>query len=224
MGHPTVGAGVRGADHECRPGIDVSAPSASEEPHGDALGYPKMLECDVATMLGTDVHVRPITPEDAPRLAAFHDALSERSVYFRFFSPHAHLRSSELERFTRVDYHDRLALIVEIEGELVAVGRYDHMAGTKSAEVAFVVADRWQHHGIATLLLDLLASAAYFCGIDTFVASVLSENREMLQVFLHSRFDIRVRSEVGVVEVEFPIAPKYSRPNPRLRIGPDQGT
>lgn len=177
--------------------------------------YRGILECDVTTLLGTTVHVRPITPDDAPSLARFHDALSERSVYFRFFSPHAHLRPSELERFTRVDYHDRLALIVEVDGELVAVGRYDHVAETTRAEVAFVVADRWQHHGIATLLLDLLASAAYFCGIDTFVASVLSENREMLQVFLHSRFEVLVRSESGVVEVEFSIAPKYDRPEPR---------
>jgi RimJ/RimL family protein N-acetyltransferase len=197
----------------------VSAPEAALPGAAErAPAYPGVLECDVTTLLGTTVHVRAITPDDAPRLARFHDGLSERSVYFRFFSPHAHLRPPELEWFTRVDYHDRLALIVEVDGELVAVGRYDHVAGTTRAEVAFVVADRWQHHGIATLLLDLLASAAYFCGIDTFVASVLSENREMLAVFLHSRFEVVVRSQSGVVEVEFPIAPKYDRPEPRLRV------
>ncbi len=186
----------------------------SEEAKETVPPYPKTLECDVSTMLGTTVHVRPITPADASRLTTFHEALSERSIYFRFFSPHAHLRPSELEHFTRVDYRDRLALIAEIDHEMVAVGRYDHIPGTSRAEVAFVVADRWQHHGIATLLLDLLASAAYFCGIDTFVASVLHENRDMVQVFIHSRFDVLAHSEAGVVEVEFPVAPNYDHSHP----------
>ncbi len=177
--------------------------------------YPKALECDVTTMLGTTVHVRPITADDADRLVSFHDALSARSVYFRFFSPHTHLSAAEILRFTRVDYRDRLALIVEMAGRLVAVGRYDRFPGTNRAEVAFVVADEWQHHGIATLLLDLLASAAYFCGIDTFVASTMFENREMLHVFTNSRFEIKkTHVESGIIELEFPIAPAYDRPLP----------
>jgi len=169
--------------------------------------YPTEFDCDVTTLLGTTVHVRPIRPQDAPRLAAFHEALSPRSVYMRFFSPHPKLSESELRRFTNVDYADRLALVAEIDGRLVGVGRYDRSEATSEAEVAFVVADEWHHHGIASSLLELLARAAWLCGIDSFRASTLADNTEMLHVFTHSRFDVTTHFECGVIDISFPITP-----------------
>jgi GNAT superfamily N-acetyltransferase len=170
--------------------------------------YPPELECDATTMSGTSVHVRPICPEDADRLVTFHSNLTPRSVYRRFFSNHPNLSEAEVHRFTCVDYVDRLALIAEVGGRLVAVARYDHLPGAPEAEVAFVVADDFQHHGIATLLLELLAEAAWRAGIRTFVASTLAENREMLGVFTGSRFEVSTNLDCGVVEVRFPIDPE----------------
>lgn len=188
--------------------IPVEEPEAHRRPAAGA--YPVSLECEVTTRLGTTVRVRPIRPDDAPRLVAFHHGLSPQTVYFRFFSPHPRLSAAEIERFTHVDYADRLALVVEVEGGLVAVGRYDRISRTE-AEVAFVVTDAWQHHGIASLLLELLAQAAWACGIDTFVASTLPENRDMLGVFAHSRFDVHTRFEDGVISVRFGIGPGSHR-------------
>ena len=96
----------------------------------------------------------------------------------------------EVERFTRVDYVNRLALVAEDNSGLVAVARYDRTPGTAEAEVAFVVADQYQHHGIGTLLLERLAAAAWQRGITAFVATTLAENREMLQVFADSVFQV----------------------------------
>jgi len=50
--------------------------------------YPADLACDVTTKAGTKVHLRPIRPDDAPRLIDFHQHLSPRSVYRRFFFVH----------------------------------------------------------------------------------------------------------------------------------------
>ncbi len=182
--------------------------------------YPAELECDVTTMLGTTVHVRPIRPDDASRLVTFHSSLTSRSVYRRFFSVHPKLSEAEVTRFTCVDYVDRLALIVEVDARMVAIARYDRLPGTPEAEVAFVVADHFQHHGIATLLLELLAEAAWVRGITTFVASTLTENREMLHVFLGSRFDVHTNTEDGIVEVRFLIDPSSCRPE-RIARGPN---
>jgi GNAT superfamily N-acetyltransferase len=182
--------------------------------------YPAELECDVGTTLGTTVHVRPIRPDDASRLVAFHASLTPRSVYRRFFSVHPKLSEAEVKRFTCVDYVDRLALIAEVDARMVAVARYDRLRGTPEAEVAFVVADDFQHHGIATLLLELLAEAAWVRGITMFVASTLTENREMLGVFLGSRFDVHTNTEYGIVEVRFLIDPCYCRPE-RITRGSD---
>jgi GNAT superfamily N-acetyltransferase len=153
------------------------------------------------------VYVRPIRPDDAARLVAFHEHLSFESIYRRFFSVHPELSDAEVTRFTCVDYVDRLALVVEENDRLMAVGRYDRTPGTTEAEVAFVVADEYQHHGIATTLLEHLAKAAWQNGIKTFIASTLAENREMLHVFAESGFQVSRVLAAGVVDVRFPIEP-----------------
>lgn len=171
-------------------------------------GYPAELACDIVTRDGTTLHLRPIRPDDAPGLVEFHASLSQRSVYRRFFFVHPILSASEVERFTNVDYISRLALVVEDDGRLVAVGRYEGTPASPEAEVAFVVADAHQHHGIATILLEHLARAGLQRGITTFVASALAVNRDMLDVFNHSGFTLTTSIEEGVVNVRFPIGPE----------------
>ena len=170
-------------------------------------GYPAELECRVAVGDGLVVGLRPIRPADGERLVEFHGKLSPRSVYRRYFFLHPNLSGAEVERLTHVDYVDRLALVAEAEGEMVAVGRYDRSPGSDEAEVAFVVADEYQHHGIGSLLLERLAAAAWENGVTTFVAQTLRENRAMLDVFYGSGFPVTSTSEYDTVRVRFPIEP-----------------
>jgi GNAT superfamily N-acetyltransferase len=104
-----------------------------------------------------------------------------------------------------VDYVDRLAFVVERSGQVIAVGRFDRIAGTSDAEVAFVVADDYQHHGLGSLLLDELARAARARGIETFLAETLCENKAMLDVFHHSGFDVSTKIDYGTVWLRFGI-------------------
>ncbi len=168
-------------------------------------GYPAELSCDVETREGAVLHLRPIRPDDASRLAKFHAGLSPLSVYRRFFFMHPRLSKAELERFTNVDYRDRLAFVVTTGDQLIAVGRYDRSPGTAEAEVAFVVADAYQHHGIGPLLLEHLARAAVKNGIVTFVAQTLADNHDMLDVFMDSGFPVATHTEYGTVSVRFSI-------------------
>jgi GNAT superfamily N-acetyltransferase len=161
---------------------------------------------------GSVLTLRAIRPDDAPRLVDFHEHLSPRSIYRRFFFVHPRLSAAEVERFTRVDYLDRFALVAEDGGHLRAVGRYERIAGTTEAEIAFVVTDEYQHHGIATVLLERLAEAAWGSGITTFVAYTLSDNREMLDVFMNSGFTVSTSSEEGTTTVRFPIDPAGAGP------------
>ncbi len=167
--------------------------------------YPGNLGAEVVLTDGTRCSLRPIRPDDAQALVQFHQHLSQRSTYLRFFTVHPTLSAEEVERFTTVDYVDRLALVVEAEGELIAVGRFDRRLGTPEAEVAFVVADAYQHHGLGSLLLDELARAARTRGIRTFLAETLSENKAMLDVFHHSGFEVSSKIECGVVSLRFGI-------------------
>lgn len=163
----------------------------------------------VTTSTGSKVRLRPIRPDDAPRLVDFHRHLSPRSVYRRFFFVHPTLSAAEVERFTGVDYVDRLALVADDGDRLIAVGRYDRSPGSDEAEVAFVVADEYQHHGIGPLLLAKLADAARLNGIRTFVAYVLTENRDMMGVFSHSAFALTTTIEDAVATVRLDLAERH---------------
>ena len=167
--------------------------------------YPSELERKVVLSDSTRCNLRPIRPDDADLLVGFHSHLAPRSTYLRFFTFHPTLSAGEVERFTSVDYVDRLALVVEVEGKLIAVGRLDRHVGTSEAEVAFVVADEYQYHGLGSLLLDELAQAARDRGITTFLADTLSENHTMLNVFRHSGFEMSSNTEYGTVTLRFGI-------------------
>jgi GNAT superfamily N-acetyltransferase len=169
------------------------------------LNYPSELGAQVVLSDGTWCVLRPIRPDDAERLIRFHQHLSQRSTYLRFFTVHPTLSTEEVKRFTTVDYKDRLALVVERDGQLIAVGRFDRIVGTPEAEVAFVVADGYQHHGLGSLLLDELARAAKARGITTFVAETLCENKPMLDVFHHSGFEVSSKIDCGTVRLRFGI-------------------
>jgi GNAT superfamily N-acetyltransferase len=106
----------------------------------------------------------------------------------RFFGPHPRLSDPEVERFTHVDGVDRVALVVEDESGIVAVARFDRSPGGDEAEVAFVVGDALQGHGIGSFLLQRLAEEARDRGIRWFVADTLSENFRMLHVFRDAGF------------------------------------
>jgi GNAT superfamily N-acetyltransferase len=186
-------------------------------PNPQVRGYPDELARDVKTREGETVRVRPIRPDDAPALVAFHDHLSPLSVYRRFFSLHPKLSAAEVRRFTCVDYVDRLALVAEDHGRLIAVARYDRRPGTTEAEVAFVVSDAYQHHGIATLLLEELSDAGWNNGIQTFFAVTLTENRDMLDVFTGSGFPVTTSLEEGTVNVRFSIEPTKAYGSARAR-------
>ena len=91
---------------------DIVAGRAADRPPeaGCPTDYPSDLEADVPLRHGGTVHVRPIRPDDAGRLQAFHRRLSRDSIFFRFFSHLPELSEDRAACFTQIDYHARLAI------------------------------------------------------------------------------------------------------------------
>lgn len=172
-----------------------------------AVEYPRHWEADVVLRDGSTMRIRPILPSDAAALQRFHLAQSPESVYLRFFAPLERLPERDLDRFTRVDHRDRVALVLVAGEEIVAVGRYDRIDDTDDAEVAFNVSDRAQGRGVGSVLLEHLAAAGRERGIRRFVADVLPANTRMIRVFSDAGYDVHKRFEDGVVTVDFTIRP-----------------
>lgn len=189
---------------------DTSMTSIPSTPPAPSLSEQlKRLEGSLELPTGERVQVRPIRPDDTVRLQAFHAHLSSDAIVFRFFRYLPTLPDADAARFTQVDYMDRMALVAtDGPGEderLLAVVRYDRI-NSDTAEVSFVVADRWQGHGIATALLHRLAPHARRWGITHLLAITLATNAKMLQVLRHAGYPLSSRYASGEVEVTLDIS------------------
>jgi len=166
------------------------------------VSYPRELEHDVVLRDGARVRIRPIRPEDEPRLVSLYDRLSEYTAYQRFFTILKRLPPDWARFFANVDYQQRLALVAEIEvagkPDLVAVARYE-AEKTEVPEVAFVVQDAWQGKGLGTVLLHDLLRAGVARGYRRFRAYVLAGNARMLDM-LTRLTDIAETTTEGAVK------------------------
>lgn len=168
--------------------------------------YPNHWEADVVLTDGGTAHLRPITPDDADLLREFHSRLSPETIYYRFFAPYPRLSNRDVERFTTVDYEDRVALVATISDDFVAVVRYDKIA-PEEAEVAFVVEDAHQGRGLASVLLEHIAAAARERGMRRFIADVLPENRRMINVFREAGYTAQQTFDEGVIRLTLDLQP-----------------
>jgi ribosomal protein S18 acetylase RimI-like enzyme len=153
---------------------------------------------------GSRMDVRPIENADEPLLHDAFGRMSERSVYFRFFSPLKRLPEELAHRLARVDYEARFALVaLDSKGRIEGVARYDRVPGTDSAEVAVAVVDEAQRKGLGGALLTLLAAVAREHGIASFTLIVLPENQSMLGLLRKLGWIHQARFSGGVYEIRF---------------------
>jgi len=157
---------------------------------------------------GTKVHVRPIVPEDEPLLIEAVAAMSERTVYFRFFSPLKRLPDALAHRLAVVDYNDRFAIVATThkpggKERIIGVARYDRAADTDVAETAVAVVDQFQRRGLGSALLTILGKVALEHRIKTFTLIVLPENQQMLGLLRKMGWIHHAKLTGGVYEISF---------------------
>jgi acetyltransferase len=167
----------------------------------DPPSYPRELERDVILRDGARVSLRPIRPDNAPRLATAYQQLSTQSAYQRFFTGSRRLPPDWAHFLATVDYRRRLALIAERptsgDMELLGVARYEP-SHDDAPEVAFVILDAWQNRGLGTVLFQALLEAAQARGLFRFRAWVLADNVRMFDLI--SRYaDVQERQRDGSV-------------------------
>lgn len=157
---------------------------AGKAPDADGeTGNVDAMERDVLTSDGLAIHIRAARPDDVDALARFHnDDLSDASSYYRFFGLRPNLTSERLMTWATADGRRHATLLAFHDGRIVAVGLYRGLDALR-AEAAFAVADRLQHRGLATILLEDLAVLAKRAGYTQLVAETLPGNVAMRSVF-----------------------------------------
>jgi RimJ/RimL family protein N-acetyltransferase len=157
---------------------------------------------------GTKVLVRPIVPEDEPLLHEAVAAMSERTVYFRFFTPMKRMSDAMAHRLAVVDYNDRFALVATTgkpagKDRIVGVARYDRVPHTDVAEIAVAVIDEFQRRGLGSALMSILGKVAREHAIKTFTLIVLPENQQMLGLLRRMGWIHRAKLAGGVYDISF---------------------
>jgi acetyltransferase len=161
---------------------------------------------------GSPVNIRPIRPEDEPAMVRFHETLSERSVYLRYF----HFMNLEQrvthERLTRIcfiDYDREMALVAERrnpttgESEILGVGRMSKIHGTSDAEVAVLISDKFHGRGLGKELLARLLLVGADEKLTRLTADILPDNRDVMRICEKLGFSLKHSLDDEVVHAEF---------------------
>jgi RimJ/RimL family protein N-acetyltransferase len=125
---------------------------------------------------GPPLIVRPLRDGDAATVLQVFERLGADSRRARFHGPKPCLRDEELRQLARVDAaHHALVAWVAGDPRPVAIAR---LARTSrgSAEIAFAVADEYQHRGVGAALAAELVADARLAGITEITALTTPDN------------------------------------------------
>jgi GNAT superfamily N-acetyltransferase len=154
--------------------------------------------------------IRRMQPGDLEAVAAMFDRLSPRTRVRRFFSPTESGPTWELNYLAGANRDwVRVAEIADDAAgwgrRIVGIARF-HRISADHAEVAIVVEDEWQRHGLGRRLMAHLAGAARAEGITVFDLSILGENDAALGL-LHrtARHKPTLHLSAGVFEGTVPL-------------------
>ncbi len=149
---------------------------------------------------GNQVTIRPIRPEDESLMVKFHETLSDRSVYLRYFCSLSLSRRVAHERLLRIcfgDYDREMVLVAEgtdpVTGErrIIAVGRMSKLHAGNEAEVAVLVSDQYQNRGLGNELIRQVIQVARDEKLSRVSAEMLPDNLAMQVIIKRSGFRLR---------------------------------
>lgn len=164
---------------------------------------------------GTPITIRPIRPEDERLLVAFHETLSDRSVYLRYFHAMKLSQRTAHERLIRIcfnDYDRELALVAERteaetgNKEILAVARLNKRPGTDEAEFSMLVSDEYQGHGLGTELIRRILQVGKAEKWRRLTADILPDNLTMQRLCEKAGFQLRHDTEEDVIKAEITLA------------------
>jgi acetyltransferase len=149
---------------------------------------------------GTQVAIRPIRPEDEPLMIAFHEGLSGRSVYMRYFESLSFAARTKHERLLRICFAnpEQETVLVAVHADphtstqrILGVARLNKLSDGATAEIAALVTDDYQGRGLGTELLKRLMKTAPSLDIHRITAEMLRDNIHMQSIFKKLGFRLK---------------------------------
>jgi RimJ/RimL family protein N-acetyltransferase len=159
--------------------------------------------------------IRPLAAGDEAAIASWFAGLAAETRYARFFAFLKQLDHRTQSELARVDHfnHEAIAAVAS-DGSTVGIARYLRIGKSRSAEVAVAVADAWRGRGIASMLLERVATRARAAGIEEFIAICLATNHAVIRLLRRLGATTVGPSDAGVVELRIDL--KSTRPRSLL--------
>ncbi|MFO0752485.1 MAG: bifunctional acetate--CoA ligase family protein/GNAT family N-acetyltransferase [Thermodesulfovibrionales bacterium] len=155
-------------------------------PHLSICPYPFKYMREV-TLDGVTALIRPIRPEDEPLVYELFKSLSEETIMFRFCQRLTEMPHERLVRYCQLDYEREMAFVAVLRDgpdreKVIADVRILKMPDLETAELAVLVSDEWQGHGIGTMLVEYCVEIAREMGVKTLWMEILRNNGKMLHL------------------------------------------
>ncbi len=154
------------------------------------------------------VRFRAIKPSDEEAMRRLFYRFSDKSVYYRYFSPIKTMPHAKMQAYVNVDYRKVMSIVGLVgetgEGRIITEARFAKHKSRPWADVAFVVDEAWQGQSIATYLCKMLIKLGKEKGLKGFTADVLASNKAMMKVFEKSGVMVKATLESGVYSLTIP--------------------
>jgi len=192
--------------------VVLHGPEVSEDalPQLAIRPYPTQYASTWTARDGTPLVIRPVLPEDEPLLVAFHETLSDRSVYMYFLHPMLFTDRVKHERLSRIchcDYNRETTFIVVHqdaktgERQMLGAARMSKMHLLDEARFSIVISDHAQGLGIGNELVRRLIQVAKDEKLHRIGVILLADNHHMQYILENLGFRLVPTSD-GKVQAE----------------------
>jgi acetyltransferase len=150
--------------------------------------YPSEYVTEVTSHTGEQIVLRPIRPDDEPRMVEFHHKLSDRTVQLRYMhnvSLAQRIAHDRLRSICFTDYNRDLVFVAigegsELQDQVLAVGRLSRLSYENGAEIGVLVRDDQQRKGLGREVLAHLVKVATREKL-AFVRAVMLESNDAMK-------------------------------------------
>ncbi|HEY3289511.1 MAG TPA: bifunctional acetate--CoA ligase family protein/GNAT family N-acetyltransferase [Anaerolineae bacterium] len=159
---------------------------------------------------GKEVTIRPIRPEDEPLMIKFHETLSDRTVYGRYFQPlnlSARVAHERLTRICFIDYAREMALVADYTDEkgdhhILGVCRLTKVHGLSDGRFVIIITDDYQHVGLGNELVRRIVEVAKAENVKHVSADILPNCDDLRHICEKNGFKANPVNSAGLQTVE----------------------
>lgn len=155
---------------------------------------------------GATVRLRDAEAADLPRLREMFFALSDNTRYLYFCAgvPRNEVWAERVAALGRADQFASYAMVVEVDGTVVGVARFDRDAAGESAEIGILLADAWQSRGLGVEVIARLRAEADCRSLSGFTGTVLGENYRAFRLLRRAFPGLRATLSFGQYSIDMP--------------------